>query len=145
MSKIIKRYQNRKLYDTAASKYVTLEDIADMICRGEDVAVLDNKTNRDITSSTLTQIIFEKEKKSKSFIPIHILRDVIKSGGGSISSFFQKTVKNSVREITLVKDGIQKRIEDVTGVFHLHKEIDELQQKVSQLQKKLDQYQTKRS
>lgn len=146
MQKIIKRYQNRKLYDTQTSRYVTLDDIATMICRGEDVAVLDNKNNRDITSSTLTQIIFEKEKKSKSFIPIHILRDIIKSSGGSISSFigtvasgalWRKTVKSSVREITSVKDEIQRRIEDVTGVFHLHKEIEELQQKVSQLQKKL--------
>ena len=57
--KVIKRYQNRKLYDTHQSCYVTLDEIAEMIMRGEDVTVVDNRTKKDITSSTLTQIIFE--------------------------------------------------------------------------------------
>ena len=62
-AKVIKRYQNRKLYDTQQSCYVTLEDIAKMIRANEEVVVVDNKTKKDITSSTLTQIIFEAEKK----------------------------------------------------------------------------------
>jgi polyhydroxyalkanoate synthesis repressor PhaR len=56
-TKVIKRYQNRKLYDTQQSCYVTLEDIAKMIRNNEDVLVIDNKSKKDITSSTLTQII----------------------------------------------------------------------------------------
>ena len=63
-TKIIKRYQNRKLYDTQQSCYVTLDDIAKMIRVDEDVMVIDNKTKNDITAATLTQIIFEAEKKA---------------------------------------------------------------------------------
>lgn len=61
--KIIKRYQNRKLYDTQQSCYVTLDDIAKMIRANEEVMVIDNKSKNDITAATLTQIIFEAEKK----------------------------------------------------------------------------------
>ena len=63
--KIIKRYQNRKLYDTVDSCYVTLEDIRDMIKMGEDVRVIDNATKEDLTSVTFAQIIFEEEKKRR--------------------------------------------------------------------------------
>ena len=63
-TKIIKRYQNRKLYDTQQSCYVTLDDIAKMIRNSEEVMVIDNKTKNDITAATLTQIIFEAEKKA---------------------------------------------------------------------------------
>jgi polyhydroxyalkanoate synthesis repressor PhaR len=73
-TKVIKRYQNRKLYDTHQSCYVTLDEIADMIVRGEEVMVIDNRTKKDITSSTLTQIIFEKQKRSKTLIPVMTLR-----------------------------------------------------------------------
>jgi polyhydroxyalkanoate synthesis repressor PhaR len=89
-AKIIKRYQNRKLYDTQQSCYVTLEDIAKMIRNNEEVVVIDNKTKKDITSTTLTQIIFEAEKKAKNFISIDTLREIIQTGSGSISSYLEK-------------------------------------------------------
>ena len=69
-AKIIKRYQNRKLYDTDASCYVTLDEIAEMIQQGEEVTVVDNRNQKDITAATLTQIIFEKQKRSESPVPI---------------------------------------------------------------------------
>jgi polyhydroxyalkanoate synthesis repressor PhaR len=145
--KTIKRYQNRKLYDTSRSCYITLDDLAEMIRSGDDIVVLDNKTSKDITSNTLTQVIFETEKKAKTLIPNHLLQDIIKIGGGSISEFFQKTqkrvqktVKTGAREIAQVKGEIQKRIEDVTGVSHLHHEIDLLEKKVSHLPAKLTKY-----
>src|SRR5204862_5926573 len=78
--KIVKRYANRKLYDTERSCYVTLEDIAVMIKAGEEVRVVDNKTGEDLTSVTFAQIIFETEKKS-SFMPLNALRDIIQNGG----------------------------------------------------------------
>ena len=64
--KIVKRYQNRKLYDTQQSCYVTLDDIAKMVRSNEHVVVIDNKSKNDITAATLTQIIFEAEKKISS-------------------------------------------------------------------------------
>lgn len=89
-TKIIKRYQNRKLYDTQQSCYVTLDDIAKMIRTSEDVMVIDNKTKNDITAATLTQIIFESEKKASQYAPLFTLREIIQNGNGSISSYLAK-------------------------------------------------------
>lgn len=88
--KIIKRYQNRKLYDTQQSCYVTLDDIAKMIRSNEDVMVIDNKSKNDITAATLTQIIFESEKKASQYAPLFTLREIIQNGNGSISSYLAK-------------------------------------------------------
>lgn len=89
-TKIIKRYQNRKLYDTQQSCYVTLDDIAKMIRNNEDVMVIDNKSKNDITAATLTQIIFESEKKAAQYAPLYTLREIIQYGNGSISNFLAK-------------------------------------------------------
>lgn len=89
-TKIIKRYQNRKLYDTQQSCYVTLDDIAKMIRTNEEVMVIDNKSKNDITAATLTQIIFEAEKKASQYAPLFTLREIIQNGNGSISSFLAK-------------------------------------------------------
>jgi polyhydroxyalkanoate synthesis repressor PhaR len=88
--KIIKRYQNRKLYDTQQSCYVTLDDIAKMIRTNEEVMVIDNKSKNDITAATLTQIIFEAEKKASQYAPLFTLREIIQTGNGSISNFLAK-------------------------------------------------------
>lgn len=88
--KIIKRYQNRKLYDTQQSCYVTLDDIAKMIRASEEVMVIDNKSKNDITAATLTQIIFEAEKKASAYAPLFTLREIIQNANGSISSYLAK-------------------------------------------------------
>jgi polyhydroxyalkanoate synthesis repressor PhaR len=88
--KIIKRYQNRKLYDTQQSCYVTLDDIAKMIRTNEEVMVIDNKSKNDITAATLTQIIFEAEKKASQYAPLFTLREIIQTGNGSISNYLAK-------------------------------------------------------
>ncbi len=88
--KIIKRYQNRKLYDTQQSCYVTLDDIAKMIRNSEEVMVVDNKSKNDITAATLTQIIFEAEKKASHYAPLFTLREIIQTGNGSISNYLAK-------------------------------------------------------
>jgi polyhydroxyalkanoate synthesis repressor PhaR len=85
--RVIKRYANRKLYDTQRSRYVTLDQISEMIRDGEDVQILDNNTKEDLTSVTLAQIIFEEEKKQKSFLPLHAMRHLIQTGGESIQEF----------------------------------------------------------
>jgi len=82
--RVIKRYANRKLYDTQRSRYVTLDQIADMIRDGEDVRIVDNNSKEDLTSITLAQIIFEEEKKQKSFLPLQAMRNIIQSGGERI-------------------------------------------------------------
>jgi polyhydroxyalkanoate synthesis repressor PhaR len=80
-TRIIKRYANRKLYDTEHSRYVTLDQISEMIRAGDDVKIIDNKTKEDLTTVTLAQIIFEEEKKQRSFLPLAAMRNIIQSGG----------------------------------------------------------------
>jgi polyhydroxyalkanoate synthesis repressor PhaR len=120
--KVIKRYQNRKLYDTHQSCYVTLDEIADMIMRGEEVAVVDNRTKKDITSSTLTQIIFEKQKRSKVTIPVITLRDIIQLGGGTFSGFLAKSVESGSSVLNRAKEDLEKafgRAENLRGAFQI--------------------------
>jgi polyhydroxyalkanoate synthesis repressor PhaR len=89
--KTVKRYANRKLYDTERSCYVTLEDISSMIKAGDEVRVVDNKTGDDLTSVTLAQIIFETEKK-KSFMPLGLLRNLIREGGDAFDDARERVV-----------------------------------------------------
>lgn len=85
--KIIKRYQNRKLYDTHESSYVTLDEIAKMIKNGEDLRVIDNKTKNDITAATLTQLLYESERKAKTQPSVDLLKEIIRHGDGSFSGY----------------------------------------------------------
>lgn len=94
--RVIKRYANRKLYDTQHSRYVTLEQISEMIREGDDVKIIDNKSKEDLTSVTLAQIIFEEEKKQKSFLPLQAMRNIIQSGGDS----FHQIVTQAQRKVT---------------------------------------------
>ena len=89
-TRVVKRYANRKLYDTQRSRYVTLDQIAEMIRSGEDVKIVDNNTKEDLTAITLAQIIFEEEKKA-SFMPLSALRNIIQTGGQSIQQFATQT------------------------------------------------------
>jgi polyhydroxyalkanoate synthesis repressor PhaR len=95
--RIIKRYANRKLYDTLESRYVTLEQIAEMIRSSEDVKVIDNNTKEDLTSVTLAQILFEEEKKQRSFLPLSALRHIIQSGGQSLQGFMSQLSESAER------------------------------------------------
>ena len=78
--RIIKRYTNRKLYDTKDSRYVTLSQIAAMVRAGEDMTVIDNSTSEDLTSLTLAQIIYEQEKRSAEVLPLSALRELVRRG-----------------------------------------------------------------
>ena len=88
--KVIKRYTNRKLYDTVESRYVTLDEIAEMVKAGAEVRILDNRTKEDLTSVTLAQIIFEEEKKT-SKMSLRTLRDLIRHGGERAQQFVEDT------------------------------------------------------
>jgi polyhydroxyalkanoate synthesis repressor PhaR len=94
--RVIKRYSNRKLYDTQSSRYVTLEQIADLIREGEDVRIVDNNSKEDLTGITLAQIIFEEEKKQKSFLPLAAMRNIIKSGGERLEELVTEAQKKVV-------------------------------------------------
>ncbi|HNS38659.1 MAG: pesticidal protein Cry15Aa [Anaerolineae bacterium] len=83
---VIKRYPNRKLYDTDAKRYVTLNEIAALIRAGEEVSVMDHATDEDLTAVVLTQIIFEQEKQQKGFLPKSVLTNLVRAGGDTIGT-----------------------------------------------------------
>jgi polyhydroxyalkanoate synthesis repressor PhaR len=95
-AKIIKRYQNRKLYDTEESTYITLSDLDQVIKSGKDVRVICNKTKNDITATTLTQIMYEKERKSQTQPSVHLLKEIIRHGDGSYSGYIQAKIANEL-------------------------------------------------
>lgn len=98
-AKVIKRYQNRKLYDTHESSYVTLDEIAKMIRNGEEIRVIDNKTKNDITAATLTQLLYESERKAKTQPSVNLLKTIIRSGDGSFSGFISEKLKSELASI----------------------------------------------
>lgn len=83
---VIKRYPNRKLYDTEAKRYITLNEIAALIRTGEEVVVMDHSTDEDLTAVVLTQIIFEQEKQQKGFLPKSVLTNLVRAGGGTLGT-----------------------------------------------------------
>jgi polyhydroxyalkanoate synthesis repressor PhaR len=83
---IVKRYPNRKLYNTDAKRYVTLDQLAELIHSGDEVQILDHHTGEDLTAVTLTQIIFEQEKKQGGYLPRSVLTGLIQSGGQTLAN-----------------------------------------------------------
>jgi polyhydroxyalkanoate synthesis repressor PhaR len=112
--KIIKRYTNRKLYDTVESRYVTLDEIAEMVKQGVEVKIVDNRTKEDLTSVTLAQIVFEEEKK-KNQMPLSVLREIIRRPGDSINDFISTQVSPRVDAL---KQEAGQRIEKLLGREH---------------------------
>lgn len=87
--RIIKRYQNRKLYDTFQSCYVTLEEIAQIIREGNEIQVIDNKTKNDITYMTQIQLLFDQERKSVNAGDTELLKEVIRSEEGTFTGYIR--------------------------------------------------------
>jgi polyhydroxyalkanoate synthesis repressor PhaR len=98
---VIKKYANRRLYHTGTSTYVTLDDLAGMVKKGEDFVVFDAKTGEDITRSVLTQIIFEQEGKSgQNLLPIAFLRQLIRYYGDSMQALVPSYLEHSIQMLT---------------------------------------------
>jgi polyhydroxyalkanoate synthesis repressor PhaR len=86
MIRLIKRYESRKLYDAEESRYVSLEQIAQWIRKGQEVRVVDNATASDVTAQTLTQIILEEGRKGTSLLPSDLLHELVRLGERAVSS-----------------------------------------------------------
>jgi len=93
---VIKKYANRRLYNTASSSYVTLEHLSEMVKRGVDFVVYDAKTNEDITRTVLTQIIFEEESRGENLLPIQFLRQLISFYGNQMQHFLPSYLEMSL-------------------------------------------------
>jgi polyhydroxyalkanoate synthesis repressor PhaR len=106
---IIKRYRNRKLYNTHSKSYITLEQIEELIKAEDAIQVIDNETGEDITAATLSQIIFELEKNHSGFIPTKLLLSLVQSGGNRIEDLRQN-VFNSLNLAHHYDVEIERRI-----------------------------------
>ena len=111
MAYVIKRYSNRKLYDTQESRYVTLEEIEEMIRAGREVSVVDAATGENLTSVTLTQIILENERNHRANLPAAFLHQLIKHGE-AWQDFVQKSMKQSVEGIVSSQRDAERLFKD---------------------------------
>lgn len=111
---VIKRYPNRKLYDTETKRYVTLNEIAALIRAGEEVIVVDHATDEDLTAVTLSQIIFEQEKQHAGFLPKAVLTNLVRAGGDTISSL-RKGLSLPLDLWRQVDEEIDRRLQDLAA------------------------------
>src|SRR5258707_6600644 len=112
---IIKKYANRRLYNTGTSTYVTLEDLAGMVKRGEDFVVQDAKTGDDITRAVLTQIIVEEEGKGQNLLPISFLRQLIAFYGDSMQWLVPSYLENSMRSFAHNQEQMRRYLQETFG------------------------------
>ncbi len=111
---VIKKYANRRLYNTDTSSYVTLDDLAEMVRAERDFTVHDAKTGQDLTHAVLTQIIVEQESKGQSLLPVGFLRQLIRFYGDSIEQLVPSYLEFSLNSLTRDQDRYR---EQFTGAF----------------------------
>ncbi len=115
---LIKRYPNRKLYDTSAKQYVSLDNVAEMIRRGEPVQVVDHASGEDHTTLVLTQIIAEQEKRGSGFLPLDVLTSLVQAGGNTLVTLRQRLSASS-DFLRQVDEEIQARVEKLVSLGEL--------------------------
>lgn len=114
---VIKKYGNRRLYDTAASRYLNLEEIAALIRQGKDVKVVDAKTSQDLTRVTLTQIITEDAKDKPTGLPLELLRQLIIASDEVRQEFIMWYLKSAFDTYAKVQDAVQSRLGEVQSAI----------------------------
>lgn len=114
---VIKKYANRRLYNTASSSYVTLDHLSDMVKEGVDFVVYDAKTNEDITRSVLTQIIFEEENRGAgtNLLPIQFLRQLIGFYGNNMQAFLPSYLELSLEAFTKQQERLRQQFGGAGG------------------------------
>jgi polyhydroxyalkanoate synthesis repressor PhaR len=116
-SVLIKKYGNRRLYDTAGSRYVNLEDLAALVRAGKDVRVVDAKTGRDLTRVVLTQIITEDAKEKPTGLPLELLRQLIIASDEVRQEFLMWYLKSAFDTYQKVQDAVQSRLSEVQSAI----------------------------
>ena len=112
---IIKKYANRRLYNTAASSYVTLDHLSEMVREGVDFVVLDAKSGDDITRSVLTQIIFEQESRGQNLLPVQFLRRLIRFYGDQMQGFLPPYLEMSMESFAKAQDTMRENMSRAFG------------------------------
>ncbi|MEM9751244.1 MAG: polyhydroxyalkanoate synthesis repressor PhaR, partial [Pseudomonadota bacterium] len=111
----IKKYANRRLYNTATSSYVTLDHLSEMVKQGQDFTVHDAKSGQDITRSVLTQIIFEEESKGQNLLPAQFLRQLIRFYGDSLQAFVPSYLEMSMENFSKNQEQLRERLTQTFG------------------------------
>ena len=112
---VIKKYANRRLYNTATSSYVTLETLSGMVKAGQEFVVYDAKTGEDITRSVLTQIIVEEEQKGQTMLPTNFLRQLISLYGDSMQWLVPRYLDHAMNTFSRNQDQMRKSLQDAFG------------------------------
>ena len=114
---VVKKYANRRLYNTASSSYVTLDELSQMVRKGEEFVVFDAKTGEDITRSVLTQIILEEDSKGRNLLPIGFLRHLIGFYDDSLQTFLPRYLELSMENFARHQDQMRGYVEQTFGRF----------------------------
>ena len=114
---VVKKYANRRLYNTATSSYVTLDELSQMVRKGEEFVVFDAKSSEDITRSVLTQIILEEDSKGRNLLPIGFLRQLIGFYDDSLQSFLPRYLELSMENFARHQDQMRGYMEKTFGRF----------------------------
>ncbi len=123
---IIKKYANRRLYNTATSSYVTLDHLSQMVKEGIDFVVYDAKSNEDITRSVLTQIIFEEEAKGQNLLPINFLRQLIRFYGDSLQTVVPDYLDMSMRSFSSNQEKMREVLPENVLDNPLYRQFEEM-------------------
>lgn len=107
---VVKKYANRRLYDTGRSSYVTLDDLCEMIREGQDFVVVDAKSGEDLTQNVLTQIIVEQEAKGETMLPPNFLRNLIQFYGDGVQSFIPEYLEQSMHNFVKHQEEIRSAL-----------------------------------
>lgn len=118
---LIKRYANRKLYDPSARRYVTLDELAELVRQGEEIQVIDHRTGADLTTVTLLQVMFEEEKRIGGLLPQVMLTRLIKSSGMALSGM-REAVHAFLDPNAHLNTGIQRRLDRLVNSSRLSSE-----------------------
>ncbi len=123
---VIKKYANRRLYNTATSSYVTLDTLCTMVKEGQDFVVQDAKSGEDITRSVLTQIIFEEENKGHNLLPISFLRQLIGYYGDSLQTMVPGYLESTMAAFTHNQEQMRKHLAETMGDANPFRQMEEL-------------------
>jgi len=115
MGRLVKRYGNRKLYDTSESRYVTLDEIGRWVKGGEDVKIVENDTGEDLTAVTFAQIILEEERRKSGLLSLPVLRDIIQHGEAALQGI-AATVDRGMEAIRMAPERAGRRVQELAQV-----------------------------
>lgn len=134
---IIKKYANRRLYNTDTSSYVTLDDLAEMVRSDRDFVVYDAKTGDDLTHAVLTQIIVEQESRGENLLPIRFLRQLIRFYGDSVGRMVPSYLEMSIDSLTREQDRYRKQFANAFGTSALDALQEQTKQNMAMFEKAL--------